>query len=182
MYWEKNAGGGIGAFPAYDKAAYAVRCRPSPFALGAEVFQFLSSRHAPATAPLHMRGIVRWCQNTIRNPALALESGNILDRVHILVECQRVLWAKRKARRRAVARHPLLAVPHVAERVAPPEVVAGIPWLIRADVRGGPVRATFPELDLVVRVRPRAEHRARRKNHPYQFLFHLHSPLYLISR
>ena len=74
------------------------------------------------------------------DPALALQRGGVL------VPGRRIDFRELEPRDRAVARHPLVADSLVAQRVAPPEMVARVPRVLRSDVRLRPARAALPEL------------------------------------
>ena len=144
---EEDAVGDVVALPAHNVPFHAaLRRRPHPVAVADEIGQFLIRRQPPAAAPLHLRRVMPRREDVravfLNDPTLALKRGRRF------VVGGRVRRAEREVRRRSVTRDPGVALVPVAHGVAPPEVVAVVLRILRADVRRRPVRPTLPELNL----------------------------------
>ena len=145
-------------------------CRPAPGTKLHQVLDFGRLRHAPVVAPLLGRRVV--CGEKVAVRSYCAHRLQLRERLSV---CRTVRRAEAEVVHRAVACDPFGVLPLVAERVAPPEVVACFRRRVRADVGLGPQRTVLPQLHALVR---RAEHdthpgqhRAKRHNLSFHRFF-----------
>lgn len=76
---DKDTGRSVIALTANDVSVYIVYRRPNPIAPDLEVALLLFRRHAPSTAPLHMRRVMIRRKDIVRSdPSFAFQSVDIL--------------------------------------------------------------------------------------------------------
>ena len=100
---KKDAGRSIVTPAANNIAVHVVCCRTSPVTLALEIVKLLLSRHAPVSAPLHLRRVMIRRKNAVRrNPSISLQC------VNVFTVGGRVLLLEREVRRRSVALTPTI--------------------------------------------------------------------------
>ena len=175
-HWQEYAVPRIEPLACHGVASNVVIGCPRPGAKIDQVLELGRLRHAPVVAPLLRRRVVGGKQIAVR--AYCAHRLQLRERLPV---CRTVRRAEAEVVHRAVACDPFGVLPLVAERVAPPEVVARLRRRVRADVGLGPQRPVLPQLYALVRSGQRGTRPGQPSHKHHHSFIHRFHPFQILS-